>query len=421
MFNLSYPGRRGNAFPSEHGPHRDLVDLSNGLISLTVGGQPDLAIWVLLTHAIGDNDQCLAVAEALGRPFRSINLDWHAANGTLDRMNLKELLRDGTQGDFFRHSIGLHAPWPRLIICSGRRGDDVAFWIKRQSGGRSKIVTIGRPHAALANYDLVVASPQYLLPERENVIRPPIPISRVRTEISLRAAAEEKLGSKPWFTLLLGGHVNEFVACETALHDAAFRAQMAAERTGGTVIVSTSRRTPPWFLAAVESQLETPTVYRWSRSDEGNPYATLLQRSAAIFVTGDSASMLLDACLSGSPTYLIELPQRMGLCRLFRRGFYSFMRNAADFLRNTDLEPMAKAIDRVQEWLHAKGVLRYPRDLRRLHAMAFELGLIRSVTEFDPSQMPARRDAGHPAGASGVLMVKQRCRAWLSPDPGDPA
>jgi hypothetical protein len=180
-------------------------------------------------------------------------------------------------------------------------------------------------------------------------------------------------------------------------------------------------RTPPWFLAAVESQLETPTVYRRSRSDEGNPCTTLLQRSAAIFVTGDGASMLLDACLSGSPTYLIELPQRMGLCRLFRRGFYSFMRNAADFLRYTDLEPMAKAIDRVQEWLHAKGVLRYPRDLRRLHAMAFELGLIRSVTEFDPSQMPARRDAGHPAGASGVLMVKQRCRAWLSPDPGDPA
>lgn len=421
MFDLSYPGRRGNAFPSEGDPQRDLVDLSNGLISLTVGGRPDLEIWVLLTHAVGDNDQCLAVSEALGRPFRSINLDWHAANGTLDRMTLKELLQDGTQGDFFRHSIGLHAPWPRLIICSGRRGDDVAFWIKRQSGGRSKVVTIGRPHAAFADYDLIVASPQYLLPERENVFLPPIPFSRVRTKISLRAAAEQKLGSQPWFTLLLGGHVNEFVACEAALQDAAFRAQMAAERTGGTVIVSTSRRTPPWFLAAVESQLETPTVYRWSRSDEGNPYATLLQRSAAIFVTGDSASMLLDAGLSGSPTYLIELPQRMGLCRLFRRGFYSFMRNAAGFFRNTDLEPMAKTIDRVQEWLHTKGVLRYPRDLRRLHAMAFELGLIRSVTEFDPSQMPARRDAGHPASASGVLMVKQRCRAWLSSDPGDPA
>jgi hypothetical protein len=243
----------------------------------------------------------------------------------------------------------------------------------------------------------------------------------VRTEISLRAAGEQKLGPQPWFTLLLGGHVNEFVACETALQDAAFRAQLAAERTGGTVIISTSRRTPPWFLAAVESQLETPTVYRWSRSDEANPYATLLQRSAAIFVTGDSASMLLDACLSGAPTYLIELPQGMSLCRLFRRGFYSFMRNAADFLSNADFEHAAKAVDRVQEWLHAKGVLRYPRDLRRLHAMAFELGLIRSVTEFDPSQMPARRDAGHPAGASGLLMVKQRCRAWLSPDPADPA
>jgi mitochondrial fission protein ELM1 len=419
VFILSYFGHRGKALPSEDDPHRDLGDSSHGLTSLNVGGRADPEIWVLLTHAVGDNDQCLAVAEALGRPFRCINLDWHAADGTLARMNVKELLRDGEHGDVIRHSIGLHAAWPRLIICSGRRGDDVAFWIKQQSGGRSKIVTIGRAHVALASYDLVIASPQYLLPERENVIRPPIPISRVRAEINLWAVPEQKLGAKPWFTILLGGPVDEFVACETALRDAAFRAQMAAERTGGTVIVSTSRRTPAWFLEVVESQLENPYVYRGARSEVGNPYATLLQRSDAIIVTGDSASMLLDACLSGSPTYLIELPQRMGLCRLFRRGFYSFMRNAANFLRKTDLEDMAKAIDLIQEWLHAKGVLRYPRDLRRLHAIAFDLGLIRSATEFDPSQMPARRDAVHPAVASGVLMVKQKCRAWLTPDPDD--
>jgi mitochondrial fission protein ELM1 len=395
------------------------MDLQHTLAPLTLGRRQDLEIWVLLTHAVGDNDQCLALAEAFGRPFHSISLDWPASSRALDRMNLKELLRDDMRSRILRHSIGLRAPWPCIIICSGRRADDVAFWIRRRSGGRSKVVTIGRAHAALAAYDLIVASPQYLLPERANVIRPPIPISRVRPEIGPRAPAEQTLGPKPWFTLLLGGRAEEFAASEAALRQAALRAQLAAERSGGTVIVSTSRRTPPWLLAAVESQLEAPSVYRWSRGGDDNPYAALLQKSAAIFVTGDSASMILDACRSGAPTYIVELPERLGFRRRLRRGIYGFMREAATLLRRAKLQSGAKAIDHAQEWLHAEGILRYPRDLRRLHAKVLAMGLVRSAATFDPSEIPARRDGDHPADASGALMVVQRCADWLSPNSCD--
>lgn len=324
-------------------------------------------------------------------------------------------------GRVLRTSIGLRAPWPRLVICSGRRADDVAFWIRRRSGGRSKIVTIGRAHAALAAYDLVVSTPQYLLPERANVIELSIPISRVRTEIGPRAPAAQAMGPKPWFTLLLGGRVNEFVACAAALRQAALRTQLAAQRTGGTVIVSTSRRTPPWLLAAVESELEAPTIYRWTRGGVDNPYATLLQGSAAIFVTGDSASMVVDACQSGTPTYLIELPERVAFRRLWRRGLYGLFRKAAHVLRNANLETMAKTVDRAQEGLHAAGILRYPRDLGRLHAAVAGMGLVRSAAEFDPCQIPARRDADLWLGASGVQGVISRCMAWLSPDDGNKA
>jgi hypothetical protein len=394
--------------------HQGPADLQHVLEPLTLGDQPAAAIWVLLTHASGDNDQSLALVEALDLPFRSISLDWPASSRVLDRMNLKELLREGTRGRILRDSIGLRAPWPRLVICSGRRADEIAFWIKRQSRGRSKVVTIGRAHAALANYDLVVASPQYLLPERANVIHLPIPITRVRREIGPRAPAAQTMGPKPWFTLLLGGRVNEFVACEAALRQAALRAQLAAERSGGTVIVSTSRRTPPWLLAAVEGELEAPTIYRWTRGSADNPYAMLLQGSAAIFVTGDSASMMLDACHSGTPTYLIESPDRVDFRRHWRRGLYGLIRNTVLLLRRANLEPVAKVVDRVQEWLHAERILRYPRDLRRLHAAVFEMGLVRSAAEFDPCEMPARHDASHPLAASGMQTVMERCAAWLS-------
>jgi uncharacterized protein len=414
VLNLSDPGLQEIDTPSAEDALQDPVNLQRVLEPLTLGRQPASEIWVLITHALGDNDQCLALAEAIGRPFRSIGVDWPASGRALDRRNLKELLRDGLRGRILRHSIGLRAPWPRLVICSGRRADDVALWIKRQSRGRSKVVTMGRAHAGLANYDLVVASPQYLLPERANVIHLPIPISRVRPEIGPRAPAAQAMSPKPWFTLLLGGRVNQFVACEAALKQAALRAQLPAERSGGTVIVSTSRRTPPWLLAAVEGELEAPTIYCWTRGSADNPYATLLRGSAAIFVTGDSASMMLDACHSGAPTYLIEAPDRVDLRRVWRRGLYGLIRNAALLLRRAHLEPVAQVVELVQEWLHAGRILRYPRDLRRLHSMVFELGLVRSAAEFEPSQIPARRDAEHPLAASGIRTVTERCGAWLS-------
>jgi mitochondrial fission protein ELM1 len=391
----------------------DPVDLQGMLKPLTLGSRPAAEIWVLLTHAVGDNDQCLALAEALGRPYRSIRLDWPAAGRALDRLSLAELLRDGLRGRIQRDSIGLRAPWPRLVICSGHRADAVAFWVKRQSGRRSKIVTIGRAHAALAAYDLIVASPQYLQPARANVIHLTIPISRVRPEIGLRAPAAQTMGPKPWFTLLLGGRVNQFVACEAALKQAALRAQLAAERCGGSVIVSTSRRTPAWLLAAVEGELDAPTVYRWTRDAADNPYATLVQGSAAIFVTGDSASMMLDACCSGTPTYLIEMPERMDAGQLFRRGLYGLISGAAGSLRMAHLCSFARLLDHAQDWLHARRILRYPRDLRRLHSRIVAMGLARSASEFDPSQLPARRDTDDQRGAPGLQAVLERCATWL--------
>jgi mitochondrial fission protein ELM1 len=179
---------------------------------LTLESRPAAEIWVLLTHAVGDNEQCLALAEAFGRPYRSIRLDCPAAGRALDRLTLNELLRNSLRGRILRDSIGLRAPWPRLVICSGRRADAVAFWIKRQAGRRSKIVTLGRAHAVPPSYDLIVASPQYLQPDRANVIHLTIPISRMPPEIGLRAPAAQAMGPKPWFTLLLGGRVNRFVA-----------------------------------------------------------------------------------------------------------------------------------------------------------------------------------------------------------------
>ena len=381
--------------------------------------QPD--IWILQTHASGDNEQCLALAEALDRPYAVKRVDW-AGDREEDRILTRRLLSDTDDGRHRQRALGLHAPWPSLIICCGRRASRVAFWVKEQSGGRTRIVSIGRAHRAIESYDLLVGTPQFLLPKRPNVVGLRLPLARRRPVRPARNAVVPV--PKPWFTILLGGEVKDFDTAESTLKELALRAQMAADRHGGTVIVCTSRRTPESWVAAVEGALFRPRIYRWSpapandnhANDNGNPYDTLLRESACLFVTADSASMILEACGSGTPTYVIESPRRLDLGRLWRRGLFSQISRLNEHLRQRGLLRASERLDAAQDWLHARHVLRYPRDLRRIQDAVYELGLARPASSFDPMALPTRKAARDLVEMSGLREVAARCRAlhgWI--------
>lgn len=374
-------------------------------------------IWVLQTHAPGDSEQSLAVAEALRAPFTVKRVDWPAADPAEDRTLLRTFLAEGEAAAARRAGAGLQAPWPRLVICCGRRADRIGFWIKRQSRGRTKIVSIGRAHSPIAQYDLLAAPPHFALPERSNVIHLPLPPARFRPPRDAQASAA--IGGnmvpvpKPWFTILLGGEVKEYVISPAALGRTARAAQEAADRHGGSVVVSTSRRTPPALLAVVEGALKNPHVHRWSAATrDANPYEVLLQQSAALFVTADSASMVLDCARSGTPTYVVEYPERLDLRRRLRRDLYRIIRASVARCGTWGLAGVARLLDRGQEALHAAGILRYPRDLTRLHAAIFEMGLARRVIDFDPAQLRLPANAANDfAELSGLRHLADRCRA----------
>jgi mitochondrial fission protein ELM1 len=376
-------------------------------------------IWVLLTQAPGDNDQSLALLEAIDRPAEIKRLDWPVTDIAEDRTVARALLSETPEAQQWRASLGLCAPWPRLVICCGRRADRVAFWIKEQSGGYTKIVSIGRARMPVAAYDLLIAPPPFLVPERANVVRLPLPLTRRR---SLATGDTTARGAtipvpKPWFTILLGGQVKQFAASKQVLTEAARLAQLAARQHGGSVVISTSRRTPPALLAAVESVLERPHIYRWSADGKtGNPYETLLRESAALFVTADSVSMILDCCASGTPTYVIEYPERLDFRARLRRGLFRHVRRVIDRFNAWGLQETGNRLDHAQEWLHARRILRYPRDLRQIHASVYGMGLAHPLSEFDPAALPrSRRPANDLVEASGTRAIAARCRALLQP------
>jgi len=267
-------------------------------------------IWVLADERRGTANQALGVATALGLPFEVKDI----RHGPLARLpNL--LLGASRLGLAAESSSALAAPWPDLIIASGRRAGAAARWIKRQSntrGGRkARLVQIMHPGAMGAGeYDLIVV-PRHDRASGPNVLEidgaPHGVTEAVLAEV--RAAWADRFAgfAKPIVGLLLGGATIRRPFDAAAGRALGTQAAMAVRNAGGSLVVTSSPRTGAAYdgvLAGIaEAGVAPAFAYRWGEGGD-NPYLGFLALCDALVVTGDSVSMLCEACAGTQPVYL---------------------------------------------------------------------------------------------------------------------
>ena len=261
---------------------------------------------MLLGNRSGDNNQALALAEALGQPFEIRHLRYSplAAASVLLPPTLATLKRGS------RRRIA--PPWPDLVICVGRRSEPIARWIKRKSGGRARLVRIGNPRIDPAEFDLIVTTRQYPPPQGANVLllpftlgrsaEPPHPNPRERGWL-------DSLGS-PFRLVAVGGTTKYWRLCEQEVERAIDPAAM------GLCVVTTSRRTDPRVVAHLRDLAEGDD--RICLVTPGFPrFEVLLDAASEVYVTGDSVSMLSESIAAGKKTAIIPIvSDRLGRAKL---------------------------------------------------------------------------------------------------------
>lgn len=262
-------------------------------------------IWVLTGHKAGDNTQVMALAQALGWPAEIKRLyyqPWELLTNRLLGATLAGIDRTA--------SSALLPPWPDLVITAGRRNEPVARWIRRCSP-QTRLVHVGRPWSPLSVFDLIVTTPQYFLPDVSNVLHNRLPLHGL-TPARLEAAAaawRSRLAGlpRPWTAVLVGGDSGPFVF---TADKAARLGRLAGELTAtdrGAVLLTSSARTPKAALAALEAQIRVPAfIHKWDNSQEANPYLAFLALADRLVVTGESMSMLAEACYTGKPLYIFD-------------------------------------------------------------------------------------------------------------------
>lgn len=269
-------------------------------------------VWVLTDGSPGNTTQSVGLLRALGWPYEFKALHFNAWIQL--HKGLFGLLGASRLGMDKRRSAALTPPWPDLVVATGLRSARVARWIGRQSQGRTRLIQLGRKGGQVADwYDAVVSCMFYRLPPHPRRIEIVAPLTQVTPE-QLAQAQERWCGlfagrPRPRIALLVGGtSVVYRLDAETAQRMGE-EVRTLAQKLGGSVFATTSRRTGAPATAALRQALgEDCYLHEWQPGQPDNPYLGYLAAADVLVVTGDSESMLAEAVATGKPVYIYPLP-----------------------------------------------------------------------------------------------------------------
>ncbi|MBI10396.1 MAG: hypothetical protein CMM55_12820 [Rhodospirillaceae bacterium] len=261
--------------------------------------------WVLTEGMAGMVTQAVGLAEAVGLPFKEKTIRLRSPW----RWVPPRLWPPGLMG-LDPSSDPLAPPWPDLVISCGRKSIGPALAVKRASGGRSFCAHIQNPHVRLHAFDLIVVGTHDDL-TGNNVIVAKGAIHRVTQNRLCEAAAEYRESlvglPRPLTAVLVGGANRVYTMSPNDVAGFAGKLASFSDATGGTLLVTPSRRTGASNVATLKDGLRGHCVKIWDGTGE-NPYFGYLAHADQIVVTCDSVSMVSEACATGKPVYVFDLP-----------------------------------------------------------------------------------------------------------------
>ena len=262
-------------------------------------------IWLLLDNRIGSKNQALGIAYYLDKnKFEIIekNLEYNKL------ASLPNFIRQNTLLGLTKSSKELlKSPLPDYVLSSTRRTAPIARYIKKQNPKTKLIQLIHIGRTGLKDFDLVFVPEHDKYKTKSENIRYTVGAPHFITEEKLNEATtkwQEKFSHlpRPITALIIGGAIKKRPFSIENAKKLAYAVKKQKELEGGSLLITTSRRT------GIEAQNEIMSIlgnipnynYLWGSKEE-NPYLGFLACSDNIIVTGDSVSMCCEATATHKP------------------------------------------------------------------------------------------------------------------------
>jgi mitochondrial fission protein ELM1 len=261
----------------------------------------ELEVWGLVDDRTGHRGQVLGVLSKLAVPYVIKNIAYNRLAALPNA-----LLGAGMLHVCAESRARLRQNSPDLIVAAGRRTIPVLRYMKAHAPSM-RVVYLMDPKAYYDSFDLIA------IPEHDHpVARPNV----ITTEAPLHAVTQDVLGAsrvhwhesfkhlpRPWVAVCLGGNTRSI---QYQRHDWQKLARAISQLAGdhGSVLITSSRRTPSEALDILREHIHQPNLIYDFKAGMDNPYLGFLACADALCVTGDSLSMCAEATASGKPVYI---------------------------------------------------------------------------------------------------------------------
>ena len=265
-------------------------------------------IWALMDDRRGSVGQAKGILNALDtQKFKIIekNIKYTRLAALPNSLRGRSLL--GVSEESKQQII---APYPDIVLSISRRTVPIARYIKKHSP-HTKIIQLMHPgHTGLKEFDLVI------VPEHDKTKKQSPNIHYIvgcphRITLQYLQAAREKWQPAfaelphPLTAVIIGGAIKGKPFPLESVHELCSKIKALKAKIGGSILLTTSRRTGTEAEKIIKSELAGIPQYNYFWGDtRDNPYAGFLACADNIIITADSVSMCCEATGTGKPIYL---------------------------------------------------------------------------------------------------------------------
>ena len=262
-------------------------------------------IWILTDNRIGSRHQAEGIANYLDKEQFEIiekRLEYTKLAGLPNFIRGKTLL--GLTND---SKQTIQSPYPDIVLSSTRRTAPIARYIKKKNKPTKLVQLIHIGKTGLKEFELVFVPEHDKHKTQSPNIRYTTGAPHFITKEKLDTAQKEwsKTFSHlphPITALIIGGAIKKHQFSLENAKNLATSVKQLKEKEGGSLLITTSRRTGLEAETEIMKHLKNIPHYSYLWGNTGNnPYLGFLACSDNIIVTGDSVSMCCEATATQKP------------------------------------------------------------------------------------------------------------------------
>ena len=265
--------------------------------------------WIISDNLIGHENQSISLAA---------------------KLQLRYKIKKTRKKNFFKRNLSIlfpsilinkniYPPYPKVIISCGKNTAYTSYLLKKKLKNKILSIFIQKPPINLKNFDIVIA-PKHDKCIGKNVITTNGALTKISQNYIKKIKKIKKIPTilkKKFIVVLFGGNSRHHKITSNILKEITDKLMITSTKYNYKILIFFSRRTGKYNENYLRTNLIHKNFIFISPKSKKINYLQALCWAKIIIVSSDSVSMVSDACSTGKPVYIINIPSKSKKFGLF--------------------------------------------------------------------------------------------------------